>query len=227
MKFVRTTDSALEGTDFPFEPRYLDVSASDGTAPRMHYIDEGPRSGEVILCLHGQPSWSYLYRKPVAPLTAEGFRVVVPDLIGFGKSDKPVSVDDYSDPGHVEWLQRFIEAMDLNPMNGLFQDWGGMIGMRVVERMPERFTRVIVANTMLLDTNDISLEASQAIGAAFEQIRFPLRSTLGRLCIASGNTGGSFPVVHNLKRRRPPPCCLCSAPETGLRRQRFPQPLIC
>ncbi len=173
MKFVRTPDAAFEGIGFPFEPRYLDVTASDGTALRMHYIDEGLRSGEVILCLHGQPSWSYLYRKLVAPLTAEGFRVVAPDLIGFGKSDKPARIEDYTYRGHVDWLQQFIVGLNLTSMNGLFQDWGGMIGMRIVESMPERFTRIIVANTMLLDTNDISLEASQAIGAALEEMPVP------------------------------------------------------
>lgn len=173
MQYVRTPEAAFKDINFPFEPQYLDVKAADGAPLRMHYIDEGPRTGKVILCLHGQPSWSFLYRKLVGPLTAQGYRVIAPDLIGFGKSDKPVSTDDYSYTGHVDWVAQFVEGLILANVTGLFQDWGGMIGLRLVERLPSHFDRVIVANTMLLDTQDVPLQASQAIDDAFQAMPIP------------------------------------------------------
>ena len=173
MEFLRTPDEAFEGIGFDFEPHYLDVLAKDGTRLRMHYIDEGPRNGEIIFCLHGQPSWSYLYRKMVAPLTEAGFRVIAPDLIGFGKSDKPVNLEDYSYPSHVDWVDEFIEALNLTDITAVYQDWGGLIGMRLVERRPERYKRIVAANTMLMDTGDVPLEAAEALAEAYPDIPMP------------------------------------------------------
>lgn len=173
MDVLRTPDAAFDGIGYDFAPHYAQVAAADGTALRMHYLDEGPRDGPVVLCLHGQPSWSYLYRDMVAPLTRAGLRVVAPDLIGFGRSDKPAAVEDYSYAAHVDWVDAFMEAGGLRSVTGLFQDWGGMIGMRVVARHPDRFDRVVVANTMLLDTTDIPLEASKALRAGYDGLPVP------------------------------------------------------
>ena len=115
MKVLRTPEAAFEGvTDYPFLPHYLDVTdALSGANLRVHYIDEGPRDAPVVLMMHGEPSWSYLYRKMVAPVVAAGFRVVAPDLIGFGKSDKPAAQSDYSYARHVAWMRSWVEQLDL------------------------------------------------------------------------------------------------------------------
>ncbi len=173
MDFLRTPDSFFRDIGFDFEPHYVDVSASDGTALRMHYIDEGPQTGQPILCLHGQPSWSFLYRDMIGPLVAAGFRVIAPDLIGFGKSDKPVNIADYSYPIHVAWIEQFLVKLELSGINGLFQDWGGMIGMRLVARHSELFSRIVVTNTMLLDSSDISPETSKALAKAYATLTIP------------------------------------------------------
>lgn len=119
----------------------------------MHYLDEG--EGEVILCMHGQPTWSYLYRKMIPVLTEAGYRVIAPDLIGFGKSDKPVNRSDYTYANHVFWIKGFIEGLDLNGITLMGQDWGGLIGLRVVTENLTRFARVVAANTGLPDANNI------------------------------------------------------------------------
>lgn len=122
----------------------------------MHYLDEG--SGEVILCLHGQPSWSYLYRKMIPILREAGYRVIAPDLIGFGKSDKPTSRDDYTYANHVFWLKGFIETLDLNGMTLVCQDWGSLIGLRLLAENDARFARVVLANGGLPDGSGIPEE---------------------------------------------------------------------
>lgn len=139
---IRTPDarfSNLPGYDFA--PHYVEV---DGL--RMHYVDEGPAGGAIILLLHGEPSWSYLYRKMIPPLRDAGFRVIAPDLIGFGRSDKPVRKSDYSYAGHVAWMQQFIAALDLNDITLFCQDWGALIGLRVAAENEHRFARVAVGN---------------------------------------------------------------------------------
>jgi len=113
---------------------------------RMHYVDEGPRDGDVVLLLHGEPSWSYLYRNMIAPLRDAGLRVIAPDLIGFGKSDKPTHKSDYSYAGHVAWMQQFIEALDLRGITLFCQDWGSLIGLRVAAENEQRFARIALGN---------------------------------------------------------------------------------
>jgi len=130
--------------DYPFEPHYVHV---DGL--RMHYVDEGPRDGPVVLLLHGEPSWSYLYRKMIPTLVAAGLRAIAPDLIGFGRSDKPASRTDYTFQGHVEWMHGFISALNLQRITLVGQDWGGFIGLRVAAEDDARFARIVVANTFL------------------------------------------------------------------------------
>jgi haloalkane dehalogenase len=131
--------------DFPFQPQYATV---DGM--RMHFIDENPTGRETVVLLHGEPTWSYLYRKMIPILVDAGFRVIAPDLIGFGRSDKPVSLEDYSYARHVDWTRSLLlDTLGLSDITLFGQDWGGLIGLRLVGEHPERFSRVIVANTWL------------------------------------------------------------------------------
>jgi haloalkane dehalogenase len=124
MRILRTPDERFIGLpDFPFEPRYVDVDAGDGSMLRMHYLDEGPPSGEVVLLLHGEPSWSYLYRRIVPVLAAAGLRAVALDLVGFGRSDKPASRADYTYQAHVDWTWAAIEAIGLDAITLVGQDW--------------------------------------------------------------------------------------------------------
>ena len=135
--------------DFPFPPHYLEVDSGDGGQLRMHYLDEGPSDGEVVLLLHGEPSWSYLYRWMIPVLVDAGLRAVAIDLVGFGRSDKPTSRDDYTYQAHVDWIWAAIEGIGLADVTLVCQDWGGLIGLRLVGEHPERFARVVAANTML------------------------------------------------------------------------------
>lgn len=142
---LRTDDERFEGLpDFPFAPHYVEnLPGYEGL--RMHYLDEG-QGDAVFLCLHGQPSWSYLYRKMV-PVFARAGRVVAPDLFGFGRSDKPVRDEVYTFDFHRESLMRFVEALDLTDITLVCQDWGGLLGLTLPHVMPERFARLIVMNT--------------------------------------------------------------------------------
>ena len=142
MPTLRTPDSRFESLpDYDFTPNYVEV---DGM--RMHYVDEGPKDGVVILLLHGEPSWSYLYRFMIPPLRDAGFRVVAPDLLGFGKSDKPANKKDYSFAGHVSWMRAFIEELQLTDMTLFCQDWGSLIGLRVAAENEARFARIALGN---------------------------------------------------------------------------------
>jgi haloalkane dehalogenase len=146
MNVLRTPEERFHNLPgYPFAPHYLDVEPG----LRMHYLDEGPPEGKTVLLLHGEPSWSYLYRKMIPVLTAAGMRAVAPDLIGFGKSDKPASPDDYSYARHVGWVAKLVEALDLRELTLFCQDWGSLIGLRLVPEQPRRFARVVVANGFL------------------------------------------------------------------------------
>jgi len=146
MDALRTPDERFEALPgYPFAPRYQAVT--DGL--RMHYIDEGPRDAPAVLLLHGEPSWSYLYRTMIPGLTAAGLRAVAPDLIGFGRSDKPAHRGDYTYQRHVGWLASFIEALDLQNITLFCQDWGGLLGLRLVAEHEARFARVVASNTFL------------------------------------------------------------------------------
>ena len=145
MEVLRTPDerfASLPG--YPFEPQYAQVNGL-----RMHYLDEGRRDAPAVLLLHGEPSWSYLYRKLVPILTAAGLRAVAPDLVGFGRSDKPTRREDYSYQNHVDWLRGFVEAVSLRDITLVCQDWGGLLGLRLVGEDPDWFARVVAANTFL------------------------------------------------------------------------------
>ena len=150
MDVVRTPDDRFDGLpDFPFAPHYVEVDSGDGGKLRMHYLDEGPPDGEVVLLLHGEPSWSYLYRKMIPVLVEAGLRAVAIDLVGFGRSDKPTRREDYTYAAHTDWTWAAIEAIGLGDITLVCQDWGGLIGLRLVAEQPDRFARVVAANTML------------------------------------------------------------------------------
>ncbi|RIV27276.1 alpha/beta fold hydrolase [Fibrisoma montanum] len=146
MTVLRTPDDRFENLPgYPFGANYVAVGGL-----RMHYVDEGPReSAEVVLMLHGEPTWSYLYRKLIPIVAAGGYRVIAPDLIGFGKSDKVAEPDVYSYQQHVEWLTAFINALDLRNITLVCQDWGGLLGLRVAAENHERFARITASNTGL------------------------------------------------------------------------------
>ena len=148
MKILRTPDERFENLpDYPFEPNYLEVPDGQGGNLRIHYLDEGPKdTGSTVLLMHGEPSWSYLYRKMIPIIIEAGHRAVAPDLVGFGKSDKPASRDDYTYNRHVDWMLAWLEKAGLKNITLFCQDWGSLIGLRLVGARPELFDRVIVGN---------------------------------------------------------------------------------
>jgi haloalkane dehalogenase len=148
MNVLRTPDDRFVGLpDFPFEPHY--ASVADGTL-RVHYLDEGPRDAAPVLLLHGEPSWCFLYRHMIPALVAAGHRVVAPDLVGFGRSDKPSEQSDYTFGRHVDWMAELLfDQLDLRDITFFGQDWGGLVGLRLVGAAPERYARVVVGNTGL------------------------------------------------------------------------------
>ena len=151
MRTLRTPDDRFDAVpDFPYPPRYCELADDDGGALRVAWIEDGPEGADPILMLHGEPSWSYLYRKMIPILVAEGHRVICPDLVGFGRSDKPTRLDDHSYARHVEWMRALaFDVLDLRDVTLVGQDWGGLIGLRLAAEHPERFARVVVANTGL------------------------------------------------------------------------------
>jgi haloalkane dehalogenase len=147
---ARTPDERFTGlADYPFEPNYASVRAEGVDPLRMHYVDSGPPDGPVVLLLHGQPTWSYLYRKVIPVLTERGLRAVAPDHIGFGRSDKPTERTVYTFRRHVEWMTSFVEALDLRDITLVVQDWGGPIGLSALAAAPGRYARVVASNTVL------------------------------------------------------------------------------
>jgi haloalkane dehalogenase len=147
VKVLRTPDEAFAAVDFAFAPHYFEVQdAASGTPLRLHYIDEGPRDAPIVLMMHGEPTWCYLYRHMIGPVVAAGYRVIAPDLIGFGKSDKPAAKADYSYAAHVAWMLHWLEGLDLKDITLACQDWGSLIGLRLVAAAPERFRAVALSN---------------------------------------------------------------------------------
>ena len=161
MDVIRTPDDRFADLPgYPFEPHWASVDSGEGGSLRLHYVDEGPRDGPVVVLLHGEPTWSYLYRTMIPPLAEAGFRVLAPDLIGFGKSDKPTKVSDHSYQSHVDWTAAWLDAVPTGrPGPGtpaglagitLFgQDWGSLIGLRIAGEQPERFARIMIGNGFL------------------------------------------------------------------------------
>ena len=171
MKTVRTPDHCFDNLpDYPFPPNYLEV---DGL--RMHYVDAGERSAPVVLLLHGEPSWSYLYRYMIPPLANAGFRAVAPDLVGFGRSDKPTKKSDYTYARHVAWMTGFIEQLELTGITLFCQDWGSLIGLRVAAENEARFARIALGNGGL-PTGDQQLPKAFTAWRAFARFSpwFPI-----------------------------------------------------
>ena len=150
MKALRTSEERfVDLPDYPFSPHYLALDDTEGGQLRLHYVDEGPRDAPLVLMLHGEPTWSYLYRKVIPIVVEAGYRAIAPDLIGFGRSDKPTQRSDYTYQRHVEWMRAVLEQLQLSNVNLLCQDWGGLIGLRLVGELPAMFSSVVAANTML------------------------------------------------------------------------------
>ncbi len=156
MNILKTPTQRFENLkDYPFAPHFVEISK--GLV--MHYVDEGTNQNETVLMLHGEPTWSYLYRKMIPVLAEAGYRVIAPDLIGFGKSDKYDSIDDYSYQNHVDWLTKFIQNLDLQNITLVCQDWGGLLGLRIAAENQERFRRIVAANTGLPTGDQAASEA--------------------------------------------------------------------
>ena len=151
MDAVRTPDARFTGLPgWDFAPRYLEVDDGEGGTLRVHHLDEGPSDAAPVLLLHGEPSWGYLYRHVIPALVAAGHRCIVPDLVGFGRSDKPTRQDDHTYARHVEWMrQALFDQLDLRDITFFGQDWGALLGLRLVAEHPDRFARVAVGNTGL------------------------------------------------------------------------------
>ena len=155
MKSLRTPDDRFESLPgYSFAPHYLTIADGEGGELRMHYLDEGPSDALPVLLMHGEPSWSYLYRKMIPGLVAAGYRVIAPDLIGFGRSDKPTERDDYTYQRHMDWISDWLTQMNMQNIVLFCQDWGGLLGLRLLAEHSQRFAGVVAANTFL-PTGDV------------------------------------------------------------------------
>jgi haloalkane dehalogenase len=187
MKTLRTPDDRFENLPgFAFTPHYAEIPDGDGGTLRVHYVDEGPADAPPILLLHGEPSWSYLYRQMIPPLVAAGHRVIAPDQVGFGRSDKPTEQSDYSYARHVAWMSHLMfDVLDISNATFFGQDWGGLIGLRLVADQPDRFARVVVANTGLPDGSGSPSDAFMQ-WQKFSQTTpvFPIGDLINRACVS-------------------------------------------
>ncbi len=183
MDRLRTPDDRFASLpDFPWTPHHLEVPAGDGSAPlRLAYIDEGPRDASVVLMLHGEPSWSFLYRHMIRTTIEAGLRVVAPDLIGFGRSDKPAAREAYSYASHMAWLRAFVDGVGLRAITLVCQDWGGLLGLRLAGEEPQRFARIVAANTFL-PTGDVKPPDAFFMWRQFSQTApdFPIGGIVSR-----------------------------------------------
>ncbi|MGI9343165.1 MAG: haloalkane dehalogenase [Gammaproteobacteria bacterium] len=153
---LRTPDTNFEAlTDFPFAPHYVDINDAELGRLRVHYLDEGPADGHVIVLLHGQATWSYSYRKMIPLLAAAGYRVVVPDLIGFGRSDKPADWEAHTFERHIDWLAATLDALNVDGATGFLFDWGGYFGLRVIADDPDVFSRILLVTTTMPRGNSV------------------------------------------------------------------------
>lgn len=191
MKRLRTPDDRFQDLPgYPFAPHYTDVPDGEDGTLRIHHVDEGPRDGSPVLCMHGQPTWSYLYRHMIPVLVDAGLRVLAPDLVGFGRSDKPAAREDYTFQRQVDWFTAWLVENDVRHATFLGQDWGGLIGLRLVAENPERFDRVVVANTGLPTPQGVSEERARAVREFRRSAPTP---TLPELMAAIGNPDPKAP----------------------------------
>ena len=199
---LRTPDQRFADlAEYPFAPRYVNVPDPDGGALRMHCVDAGPRYAPPILCLHGQPTWSYLYRKMIPPFVEAGHRVVAPDFIGFGRSDKPSDRQDYTYARHVDWLLALLEALDLRDITLVCQDWGGLIGLRAATAQPQRFARIVAANTGLPDAKGVADADAKRIGDAMRRYyaSLPVAQSAAEMAAAMRRDRSGMGFLHWVK----------------------------
>jgi haloalkane dehalogenase len=184
---LRTPEACFANLpDFPYAPHYLDLGGPQHpNGMRIAYIDEGPRDAEPVLLMHGEPTWSYLYRKMIPVLVAAGYRVIAPDLVGFGRSDKPSRNSDYSYHNHVQWMCAWMEQMDLHNTTLFCQDWGSLIGLRMVTHSPDRFARVVLANGGLPTGTQKNIPKAFALWRAFARFSpwFPIGRIVNSGCV--------------------------------------------
>ncbi|MDK3255050.1 haloalkane dehalogenase [Blastococcus capsensis] len=191
MDILRTPDDRFADLlDFPYQPRYVEIDDAEVGRLRVAYLDEGPADGETVLLLHGEPSWSFLYRKMIPVLVEAGLRVVVPDLVGFGRSDKPADRAAYTYARHVAWMRQvLLDELVLRDVTFVGQDWGGLIGLRLVAENPDSFARVVVANTGL-PTGDQPMSEAFLAWQRFSQESPEFQ--IGRI-VGNGTVGGLSP----------------------------------
>ena len=147
MTILRTPEECFALEDFPYKPHYLEISDAELGKLRVHYLDEGPRDGHVIVMLHGQATWSYSYRKMIPLLTTAGYRVIAPDFVGFGRSDKPANWEDHSFEKQVAWLTQTLQTLNIKGATAFMFDWGGYFGLRVAVKHPDMFARLVLCTT--------------------------------------------------------------------------------
>lgn len=199
VEFLRTPEDRFLGLpDFDYEPSFVEVKGL-----RMAYLDIGATDAPTVLLLHGEPAWGFLYRRMIPLLTSGGFRCVVPDLIGFGRSDKPTSRASYSYNGHVKWLHAFLDLIDLPEQSRLFaQDWGGLLGLRLVAERPNQFGHVAIGNTAL-PTGQSAGEGFDAWLAYSQSPQFAAPESIGRLFRRRRPTPPDLHTGRTLRPRRP------------------------
>lgn len=188
MQTLRTPDERFADLpDWPYKPRYVEVDDGDGATLRIHHVDEGPADAAPILLMHGEPTWSYLYRHVIPTLVAAGHRVVAPDLVGMGRSDKPLERSDHTYARHVEWMrQALFDRLDLREITYFGQDWGGLIGLRLVAAEPDRYARVVIGNTGLPTGHGSPTEAFLAWQRfSQESEHFPVGRIIDGGCVRS------------------------------------------
>jgi haloalkane dehalogenase len=157
MKILRTPDDSFKNLPgYAFKTNYMEIPGGEGKKLRVHYVDEGPADAQPVLLMHGEPTWSYLYRKMIPVIIDAGYRAIAPDLVGFGRSDKPAHKREYTYQRHVDWMQSWLDTMHLQRVTLVCQDWGGLIGLRLVAQNPDQFSRVVAANTGL-PTGDVPM----------------------------------------------------------------------
>ena len=199
---LRTPDARFAELDgFPYSPNYVEVPDPDGGTLRMHTVDAGPPEAAPILCLHGQPTWSYLYRKMIPLFVDAGHRVVAPDFIGFGRSDKPQERSSYTYARHVDWLKSFLEALDLKDITLVCQDWGGLIGLRAAAEQPQRFARIVAANTGLPDAESVADADAKRVGDAMRSYYagLPVHQSAAEMGMAMRGDRSGMGFLHWVK----------------------------
>ena len=166
MEILRTPEKSFSKLkDYPYEPHYTTISTHDNSELRIHHIDVGPEDGPIILCMHGQPVWSYLYTKMIPFFSDAGIRVICPDLPGYGKSDKPAAREDYSFQRQVDWMTDWLKTNDFKNISFFGQDWGGLIGLRMVANEPDRFNKVAMGNTGLPYNPDVPFDVVDKVNS--------------------------------------------------------------